>query len=149
MTAPTYRDWAERVLGELAAEGRGPVLEGRWRWLVAWAQLEDTEARYNPLATTLRLHGSTRFNSAGVQEFPSLGLGVRAVVWTLRTCSVERGYDRVEGALLDPGASFPDFRGAVSRSAWSGLPRDGAHYLISEHDPSWDDRVLPGAGAVS
>jgi len=142
VTAPTYRAWSEDVLDMLSAGAPSP---GRWRWLVAWAQLEDTDARFNPLATTYLMIDSSRFNAAGVRNYRSLASGVRAVVWTLRTKASERGYDRIVGALLDPKADFAAFRGAVSRSAWSGLPRDGKHYVVPEFDPAWSDRALPGA----
>jgi len=148
-TSPTYGDWAVNLL--LAVERtRGPWARppaiGAHTWLIAWAQLEDTAARFNPLATTLRTTHSTPFNSAGVQNYTTLDDGVLAVVRTLtRSGSVARGYHRIISALLDPDGDIDSFRTAVSVSAWSGLPRDGDHYRLPEYDSAWWPRPLPGA----
>lgn len=51
--------------------------------LVAWQSAENTQAEYNPLATTEHWNGSTDFNTAGVQNFASLTDGLAATKATL------------------------------------------------------------------
>ena len=98
-------------------------------WLVAWMQLEDTRAAWNPLATELRLGGSTDFNADGVQNYLEAADGIAATIETLTGHdAAERGYRRIVRALFDPDASFADFRAAVAASGWSGLSPE--HYQI-------------------
>lgn len=55
-------------------------------WLAfgrVWASYEGTDARYNPLATTQPMPGSTAFNSAGVQDYASIDDGIQATIWSL------------------------------------------------------------------
>ena len=145
-TTPNYETWAKALIAKLAMIGKlgtRPASSERWQWLIAWAQLEDTRARFNPLATTLYLPKSTVFNYAGVRSYPTLEDGVDAVVRTLVHAHSDWGYARIIDALRKLGSEFADFRHAVSDSAWSGLPRDGYHYLIPDYDPSWAERTLP------
>ena len=51
--------------------------------LVAWQSAENTEAAYNPLATTEGWAGATEFNSAGVKDYASIADGVAATRATL------------------------------------------------------------------
>ena len=157
--SPTYRGWARQLVWAImdrAGVEHQPADPGNWWWLVAWAQLEDTRATFNPLATTLDRSGATRFNDAGVKNYPSLTVGVNAAAATLISrpyvdgspdaVDVRRGYDRIVVALREPAAMFGDFCDAVSQSAWSGAPRDGEHYRIraSESDAkAWGNRLLP------
>lgn len=129
---PSRAEWAELLYcaliksryGALPAWDDEPDGAGSERicWLLAWAELEGTNAGFNPLATTLELAGSTDFNSAGVQSYPDLATGIQAVVDTLTGHDADsRGYTAIIDAILDEADSFDDFRDAVARSAWSGL----------------------------
>ena len=141
-TSIYYETWGRALCHALGG------IPDRWTWLVAWAQLEITEARFNLLATTLKIQGSTDFNDAGVQNYPTLDAGIEATKMTL--CGVDaesRGYLEIVDLLANPKATFGLFRTGVSMSAWSGQPRDGDHYLIPDYDPSWGDRLLPGSAA--
>jgi hypothetical protein len=55
--------------------------------VAAWTKGEGTEARYNPLATTLDYGQNTKFNNCcggnGVKNFPSRDAGIQASVRTL------------------------------------------------------------------
>lgn len=141
---PTYLYWASRLVVDIAENfgHKNVVPVERPEWLIAWAQKENTKARFNPLATTLSMPGSLRFNSAGVRDYKTLADGVKAVVETLEYGS-GRGYSEIIEELLKPDTTFEKFRSAVSRSAWSGEPRDGKHYLIPNYDPEWRNRTLP------
>jgi hypothetical protein len=67
--------------------------------VVAWAAQESTEAGWNPLATTFRMSGSTRFNQAGVQSYVSLEQGLQATVLTLERGMGPYGYAPIVDAL--------------------------------------------------
>lgn len=51
--------------------------------LVAWQSAENTEAAFNPLATTEGWANATDFNSAGVKDYASLDDGLAATKATL------------------------------------------------------------------
>lgn len=160
----TYGTWATQVI--LAVALRAGVEPENYRapdnawWLCSWAALEDTRARYNPLATTLSMEGDSTFNGAGVKNYCDLGSGVYAAAATLVSeqhrpyrpsgaaaeKDQQRGYARIVNLLLDDDSSFEDFAEAVSRSAWSGEPRDGKHYRIrsEKEGRALLGRPLPG-----
>lgn len=88
--------------------------------LVAWQTGEDTEAAYNPLATTWG-HGSAGaddFNSAGVQNYATEQEGLLATLHTLQEPGAEGyGYDLIIGRL-GTDCPIPRFIEAVVGSAW-------------------------------
>lgn len=96
--------------------------------LCQWMELENTRAVFNPLATTFETVGSTKFNSAGVQNYQSVGMGVSATASTLTgpTAAIakQRGYTDIVDALEgpEPGESAADwfhrFAAAVQASKW-------------------------------
>lgn len=53
-------------------------------FLQGWANVENTKAQFNPLATTQTEPGSTNFNDHGVQNYPTPDVGVTATADTLR-----------------------------------------------------------------
>ena len=50
---------------------------------LAWETWENTDACWNPLATTLSMNGSTSFNGSGVQNYADFDTGVHATADTL------------------------------------------------------------------
>ncbi len=111
-TAP-YGEWARMLLESLGA----PTCPDNLVVMVAWETAEGTAARWNPLATTLRMPGSTSFNSVGVQSYVSLEQGLRATVLTLRNGAESHGY----GAILSALASCADATvtgQAINASDW-------------------------------
>jgi hypothetical protein len=78
----TTRGFFTAVLETLGLPTTGPNLD----WLVGWANKENTKARYNPLATTLKTTGSSGLagNPDGVQEYTSGAMGVAATAQTLK-----------------------------------------------------------------
>lgn len=57
---------------------------GRVRaYLAKWAPHENTQAAFNPLATTQSAAGATQFNSAGVKNYPDEAAGARATAETI------------------------------------------------------------------
>ncbi len=116
-----FGDWAFRLLQQLGA----PSCRDNLVVVVAWQANEFTQARWNPLATTHRMVGSTDFNSVGVQNYRSLTQGLRASVETLTGGATSYGY----GAILDrlrscaPASATAD---AIRASSWcSGCSSGG------------------------
>jgi len=92
----TYGAWAAKLFATLGDRPSHPNLVV----LVAWQAAEGTSASWNPLATTYAMPGATTFNSAGVRNYPSLRVGIRATILTLRAPG--HGY---EGILSNLAAS--------------------------------------------
>jgi peptidoglycan hydrolase CwlO-like protein len=108
-----FGDWADRFLGHLGA----PTCRDNRVVVVAWQANEFTQARWNPLATTHAMPGSTSFNTVGVQNYRSLTQGVRASEQTLSGGAVSFGY----AAILDDlhvCASAMTTAEAINASAW-------------------------------
>src|SRR5487761_2455569 len=49
-----------------------------------WQPFENTQAQFNPLATTQGAQGATSFNSSGVKNFPDMATGVDATAQPLQ-----------------------------------------------------------------
>lgn len=75
----TREDFAIRLCKALGA----PAFLPERRALLVWMQAEGNAGRFNPLNTTLRMRGSTDFNSVGVQNYVSLEQGVEATAKTI------------------------------------------------------------------
>lgn len=88
-TPLTFGQWAQAMLEEL----RSPVARNNLVVMVAWQVAEYTEARWNPLATTYPMPGSTEFNGSGVRNYVSLGQGLDATRLTLSHCCY--GYEQI------------------------------------------------------
>jgi hypothetical protein len=107
--AVTRERWARELLARLPApDGFDQVVA-----IVAWEAAEGTTAAWNPLATTMPAPGSTRFNAAGVQNYPSFDVGLDATVRTLRL----RHYTAIVDALRR-GAPARQVLEAVAASPW-------------------------------
>jgi hypothetical protein len=74
------RGWQAALL----REAHEPVTACNVSFLSAWRHAENTDAAYNPLATTMPEPGSTTFNSSGVRNYTSPRQGVRAMAATIR-----------------------------------------------------------------
>lgn len=88
----------------------------RMNALVAWISAEGTSARFNPLATTKRMTGSTNFNKVGVQEYPDLRTGVEATFQTLSEHHGQ-GYELIV-ERLKVGTAAREILEAVADSGW-------------------------------
>ncbi len=89
----SFGEWASLLLNRLSAPG----CEENLIVVVSWETAEGTAAAYNPLATTHDMPGATTFNSAGVKNYPSLGVGVQATIDTVNWGASAHGY----GAILN------------------------------------------------
>lgn len=78
----------------------------------AWQACEGGDAANNPWNTTMPDDGTTDYNSAGVKNYPSEGVGVHATVKTLQLGY----YDHVRLALQTQDVA--GFGAAVDASPW-------------------------------
>ncbi|MGH2727740.1 MAG: hypothetical protein ACRDKS_12285, partial [Actinomycetota bacterium] len=88
-TPLTFGQWAQEMLEEIHA----PVARNNLVVIVAWQVAEYTQARWNPLATTYPMPGSTEFNGSGVRNYVSLAQGLDATRLTLGHCCY--GYEQI------------------------------------------------------
>jgi peptidoglycan hydrolase CwlO-like protein len=110
-TPLTFGGWASAFL---SAAGY-PVSRNNMVVMVAWQTAEYTDARWNPLATTYSMPGSSSFNSVGVQNYGSLAEGIQATIATLRASGY--GYEAI---LSDLASSVDPYTtaGAINASSW-------------------------------
>lgn len=87
--------------------------------LVAWMQAEGGSAKWNPLNTTQEAPGATVYNYAGVKNYPSASVGIRAASETLNYGARNRirGYGRIRHRLRKNRGSLGTLL-AVERSDW-------------------------------
>jgi len=109
----TYGAWSGLFLGSM----RLPKCHDNMVAMVAWQVAEFTQAAWNPLATTLRMPGSTDFNSSGVQNFVSLSQGLEAVRIVLDRGSMVHRYGAIVSALARCADAMTTAR-AVNASSW-------------------------------
>jgi hypothetical protein len=88
--------------------------------LEAWKARENTNACWNPLATTLRMSGSTNFNGVGVKNYPDRDTGVRATAITLNYTFGGNGqaYAAIRQMLARQG--FDEAKITQALKTWSG-----------------------------
>ncbi len=108
-----FGDWAQRFLAHIGA----PTCRHNVVVVVAWQANEFTQARWNPLATTHRMAGSTGFNDVGVQNYVSLTQGLRASAETLTGGAMSFGYRAILDALGRCDGAMTTAE-AIRASAW-------------------------------
>ena len=79
VTSPSKTAFIRAVLADL----RAPATPANIKSLASWFPHENTAAKNNPMASTLREPGSTTFNSVGVQNYVSATQGAQATAATL------------------------------------------------------------------
>jgi hypothetical protein len=84
---------------------------------VAWQVQEFTQAAWNPLATTHRMHGSTDFNSVGVQNYLSLEQGLQATKETIDHGWDVYGYGAIVRSLRACAPALATAH-AIAASSW-------------------------------
>jgi hypothetical protein len=128
-------DFAHDVLLKVAGASGNDHLGGLWAlqgWMVAESGSERCDgvsgAAFNPLNTTLRMPGSTAFNSVGVQNYTSYAEGLAATVATLS----ETPFVHVVAAMKwagDPGLNAKVILWEVVGSPWGTSGRDAYNGL--------------------
>jgi hypothetical protein len=108
----TRETWAESLLTALGY----PVTKLAVTDVMSWEAQENTNAKFNPLATTQPMPGSTMFNDLGngigVQNYTSAEQGLEATVKTLNNGY----YPEILDALSIGGTG--DFGLTVSQTQW-------------------------------
>ena len=111
----TREQFADRFLDSIGA----PKSRRNRIAMVAWMEGENTEAAFNPLATTLSMPGAGQFNYAGVRNYRNLDDGVEATRRTL-TYGASRdlyGYAAIYRRLRANAMPRRTLR-AVKKSMW-------------------------------
>lgn len=120
----TYEQWADGLLGQLEA----PDCDNNHIVVIAWLANEGTAARYNPLATTYELPGSTDFNSTGVQNYASLSQGNKATRLTLKSGATTYGYGAIVKKLQACATPLNTAK-AIRASDWCSGCSDGKYVM--------------------
>jgi len=122
MHGVTFGRWATAFLGAIGA----PVARNNLVVLVAWQTAEFTSAKWNPLATTYPMPGSTYYNASGVRNYVSLQQGLEATKQTLSRPGL--GYESI---LLDlaRNADPMDTARAINASRWCNGCADGQYVV--------------------
>lgn len=124
--------FATRIIRGVGA----PVTVHTRRAFQAWMQAEGGSVKNNPLNTTLHMPGSTRFNSADVQNYPTPEVGIEAMVRTLKFEG--HGYEKIIHAMKT-NAPATEIVKAVGESDWGtggGLIFDVLDDIRHGRDPN-------------
>jgi len=133
----TRHDFAHDVLLKVAGASGNDHLGGLWAlqgWMVAESGSEPCDgkngARYNPLNTTLKMTGSTNFNSVGVQNYTSYAEGLAATAATFN----EASFAKIVDQLHIPDMGVPELAAKlilweVVGSPWGTSGRDAYNGL--------------------
>lgn len=113
-------EFANRVVKGLGAT---VTLHTR-RAMQAQLQTEGGDAKYNPFNTTQKMPNSTRYNSAGVQNYATPQEGIQATVKTLHY--KEHGYEKIIN-YLKANKSAVDICKAIAESDWGTGEAIGAN----------------------
>ncbi|MFY9586823.1 MAG: hypothetical protein WAT66_05135 [Actinomycetota bacterium] len=133
-TPISFGRWAEAFLEYIHV----PVARNNLVVMVAWQWAEYTDARWNPLATTYPMPGSTSFNSHGVRNYASLKQGLEATTRTLRHAGY--GYEAILANLARNADPMTTAR-AINESRWCRGCADGEYVigLIDAVEKYYDD----------
>jgi hypothetical protein len=118
----TFGKWATAFLGAIGS----PIQRNNLVVLVAWETAEYTSARWNPLATTYYMRGSTCYNAGCVRNYLSLEQGLQATYGTLSRSGL--GYEPIL-ADLNHNADPMDTARAINASSWCGGCANGQYVV--------------------
>lgn len=118
----TFGKWATAFLGSIGA----PIERNNLVVIVAWETAEYTSARWNPLATTYYMRGSTCYNPSCVRNYLSLEQGLQATYGTLSQPGL--GYEPIISDL-NHNADPMDTAKAINASSWCGGCASGQYVV--------------------
>jgi hypothetical protein len=141
MHGVTFGKWATAFLGSIGA----PIARNNLVVLVAWQTAEFTSAKWNPLATTYPMRGSTYYNASGVRNYISLQQGLQATRETLSRSGLV--YEPILSDLAH-NADPMDTARAINASRWCGGCADGQYVvdLIPSVEQHYDTYANASAG---
>ena len=137
----TFGKWATAFLGKIGA----PVARNNLVVIVAWETAEWTSARWNPLATTYYMPGSTCYNRGCVRNYVNLQQGLEATFKTLSRPGL--GYEPILSDLAH-NADPMDTAKAINASSWCGGCSDGQYVvdLVPSVEQHYDYYANSSAG---
>jgi hypothetical protein len=121
-----------------------PVSTNNLKTMVCWAASENTQAQFNPWATTLQYEASTDFNEAGVKNYATYENGIAAFKATI----LNGLYD---GILADLAVSAPMAVtcSAIENSPWGSKPNSALQgEVASNYDKYANVPIGGGADAT-
>ena len=136
----TLGEWALALL-----QAGGWPTPGAQAGIVAQAVEEGSEAIWDPLDSERVAAGSSDYNPAGVQDYPSLEVGLQTTLATLRNGD----YPQVLAALQR--GSSPAYVQAIANSPWGTWGGDpgAALQLLAQVQGAWADySSRPVAGST-
>lgn len=127
--------WVRDLLAELGVPGSYYNALA----VVAQIQAEGGNARFNPLNTTLKVPGSTDYNSVPVQNYTSWEQGLHATVVTLRQVNMV-----LLMRALKQGTSSAAYWQALAQSPWGTKPPGGMTVaaFLDDVRRHWYDRAM-------
>jgi len=137
----TFGKWATAFLGHIGA----PVARNNLVVIVAWETAEWTSARWNPLATTYYMPGSSCYNRGCVRNYLNLQQGLEATFRTLSRHGL--GYEPILNDLAH-NADPMDTAKAINASSWCGGCSDGQYVvdLVPSVEQHYDYYANASAG---
>ncbi len=141
----------DRVVQKLG----GTPTEEKRKFFRAWKRAEGTNAKNNPLATTLKLKtshgGSTDMegsynNGYPVQDYKTMDAGVDATFWTLQNTYGGKAYQNLVDKLKSDDVTAEELAAEKKELAtWSMT----AGNYVAKQLPYVADQEVPGPGQVS
>jgi hypothetical protein len=137
----TFGRWATAFLGSINA----PIQRNNLVVIVAWETAEYTSARWNPLATTYYMPGSTCYNASCVRNYVSVEQGLQATYGTLSQHGL--GYEPILSDLHS-NADPMDTAKAINASQWCGGCANGQYVvdLVPSVESNYDAYANASAG---
>ncbi|HEY8018641.1 MAG TPA: hypothetical protein VIG53_04005 [Actinomycetota bacterium] len=144
-TTVRFERWAERFLREMKV----PRCRNNEVVVLAWEANENTEAVFNPLATTRDMPRSWDFNPVGVQNYLSLAQGLDASRLTIENGFEIYGYGAIVRRLERCSAPMSTAR-AIRDSRWCFGCSGGAYVTgvvrsVKNDFRSYADRTISTA----
>ena len=138
-TPLTFGRWATAFLTYAGF----PVARNNLVVMVAWETAEYTSAKWNPLATTYPMPGSSTYNGSGVRNYVSLQQGLEGTLRTLRQTGL--GYEAILSDLAhntDPMTTAK----AINASMWCSGCANGQYVvdLIPSVEQYYDSYARAG-----
>ena len=140
----------DRVVQKL---GGTPTQEKR-KFFRAWKRAEGTDARFNPLGTTLKLKtshgGSTDMegsynNGQPVQDYKTMDAGVDATFWTLKNTYRGKAYQNLVDKLKSDDVTAEEL--AAEKKELATWSMTSGNY-VAKQLPYVADQEVPGPGQV-
>ena len=140
----------DRVVQKLG----GTPTEEKRKFFRAWKRAEGTDARFNPLGTTLKLKtshgGSTDMegsynNGQPVQDYKTMDAGVDATFWTLKNTYRGKAYQNLVDKLKSDDVTAEEL--AAEKKELATWSMTSGNY-VAKQLPYVADQEVPGPGQV-